>query len=147
MLFRSKVKTVRRQECVVCGWTEPRGSRAYFGSLVLGLYRENRLFFVGCAGSGFDERSQESVWKELQKLPKAKMPFARPADTKETPHWVKPSLVAEIKFAEWTSEGRMRAPVFLGLRADKSPEECVWEEAGETAPPAAQDSLDRKSVV
>ncbi len=123
-----KVKTTRLEDCVVCGWTDPQGSRQYFGALVLGLYRDGKLVFVGSAGSGFDSRTQKQVWEELEKLASARKTVEGPVDTKGKPHWVEPKLVAEIKFTEWTSEGRLRAPVFLRLRPDKSPEDCAWEE-------------------
>jgi bifunctional non-homologous end joining protein LigD len=124
-----KIKTELRQECVICGWKESDGAGRLIKSLALGVYEGKKLIFAGAAGSGFNERSERDVLAQLKELPKAKMPFKKVPEGEEKTHWVKPNLVAEIKFLEWTSERRMRAPVFLGLRADKDPEDCVVESA------------------
>ncbi len=128
-----KMKITRRQECVIGGYTDPRGSREHFGSIVLGLYDDKgRLLHVGQAGSGFTESTHEDMWRRLQKLKTDKNPFVTKVESTRRTHWVKPELVAEIKFSEWTHETngggvKMRAPVYQGLRADKSPRECVFE--------------------
>ncbi len=128
-----KVKIVRRQECVIGGYTDPRGARENFGSLVLGLYDEQgRLIHVGHAGSGFTGKSHEEMWKRLEKLKANKSSFVGKVESTRPMHWVKPELVAEIKFSEWTHEGesgtvKMRAPVFVGLRFDKKPKDCKFE--------------------
>jgi len=127
------MKITRQQECVIGGYTDPRGSREHFGSIVLGLYDEKeRLLHVGQAGSGFTEKTHEDMWRLLQKLKADKNPFANKVESTRRTHWVKPELVAEIKFSEWTHETdgggvKMRAPVYQGLRTDKSPRECVFE--------------------
>ncbi len=130
-----KIKIRHRLECVVGGFTEPEGSRAHFGSLVLGLYdKKERLIHVGQAGSGFDQKSLDEIWEILKKLQSKKNPFFGEVEALRKTFWVKPELVAEIEFAEWTggtSEGsgpKLRAPVFLGLRDDKDPKECLLEE-------------------
>jgi len=135
-----KIKIRHRIECVIGGYTEPEGSRAHFGSIVLGLYDEKqRLIHVGQAGSGFDQKSLTEVWKILKKLETKKNPFFGVVEALRKVSWVKPELVAEIEYAEWTggtNEGsgpKLRAPVFLGLRDDKDPKECVWDQSG--APP------------
>ncbi|HLJ28346.1 MAG TPA: non-homologous end-joining DNA ligase [Candidatus Angelobacter sp.] len=129
-----KIKITRRQECIICGYTEPRGSREYFGSIILGLYdKDGRLVHVGQAGTGFTRSSQSALWKKLEQFTSQENPFGRKIDTSGRPaHWVKPELVAEIKFAEWThpdeqGEIKMRAPVCEGLRFDKKARECVFE--------------------
>lgn len=128
-----KMKITRRQECVIAGYTDPRGSRENFGSLVLGLYNDQgRMVYVGNAGTGFNSATHKDMWKRLHELETDKNPFGVKIDSPRRPHWVKPELVAEIKFTEWTHEGesgaiKMRAPVFEGLRLDKSPRECVFE--------------------
>jgi bifunctional non-homologous end joining protein LigD len=138
-----KIKIRHRLECVIGGYTEPEGSRAHFGSLVLGLYdKQGRLIHVGQAGSGFDQKSLDAIWKILKKLETKKNPFFGEVEALRKVFWVKPELVAEIEFAEWTggvssgkSEGsgpKLRAPVFLGLRDDKDPKECLLEEASTT---------------
>jgi bifunctional non-homologous end joining protein LigD len=131
-----KIKIRHRIECVIGGYTEPEGSRAHFGSVVLGLYdKKGRLIHVGQAGSGFDQRSLDEISKVLKKLETKKNPFFGEVEALRKVGWVKPELVAEIEFAEWTvgtSEGsgpKLRAPVFLGLRDDKDPAECVLEES------------------
>jgi bifunctional non-homologous end joining protein LigD len=128
-----KIKIVRRQECVIGGYTDPRGSRENFGSLVLGLYDDQgRLVPVGQAGSGFTEQTHADMWKRLQPLETSRTPFFGKVESDRRVHYIKPELVAEIKFTEWTHEGqsgavKMRAPVFEGLRLDKKPSECKFE--------------------
>jgi bifunctional non-homologous end joining protein LigD len=130
-----KIKITQRQECVVGGYTDPEGSRDYFGSLVLGLYdKRGRLIHVGQVGSGFDQRGLKDVFAELQPLATDENPFYGEIGGLRKVHFVRPRLVAEIKFSEWTHETeeggpKLRAPVFLGLRADKDPKECTLEEA------------------
>jgi len=128
---RSRAWCKIKEECVIGGWTEPKGGRKYFGSLVLGLYDEHgKLRSVGQAGTGFTQKTEAEVFKVLKKLETDKNPFANKVDTSRGIHYVKPELVAQIKFTEWTHEGqkggvKMRAPVFLGLRMDKTAEECT----------------------
>jgi bifunctional non-homologous end joining protein LigD len=130
-----KIKITHRLEAVIGGYTEPEGSRAYFGSLVLGLYDEQgRLVHVGQAGSGFDQRSLGEIWKLLKKLETKQNPFYGEVEALRKVRWVKPQLVAEIEYAEWThgtsgsNAPKLRAPVFLGLRDDKDPKECTFAE-------------------
>ncbi len=132
-----KMKITQRQECVIGGYTDPKGSREHFGSIVLGLYDKGRLIHVGQAGSGFTDQTHAGVWKLLKPLETARSPFYGPVESNRKTHWVKPELVAEIKFSEWTHETadgglKMRAPVFQGLRSDKPPRECVLERARST---------------
>ncbi|NOT27252.1 MAG: DNA ligase D [Acidobacteria bacterium] len=114
-----KLKFVRHQTCVVGGWTEPRGSRPYFGALILGVYDERgALKPVGHSGSGFSDAELERVWKRLVPLATSTCPFETIPLTNERPHWVKPQLLAEVKFTEWTTDGQLRHPTYLGLRDD-----------------------------
>jgi len=128
-----KIKITQTVDCVIGGYTEPEGSRQYFGSLILGLYDDKtRLIHVGNAGTGFNQNSLKAMWEQLHKRETSRSPFYGKVDVRR-PHWVKPELVAEIKFTEWThetSEGgvKLRAPVFLRLRDDKKPEECTFSE-------------------
>ncbi len=128
-----KIKITQRQECVVGGYTDPEGSREYFGSLVLGLYDERgHLIHVGQAGTGFDQRALKEIYERLK--PRETNPFYGEIGGLKKVHFVRPELVAEIKFSEWTHETeeggmKLRAPVFLGLRFDKDPKECKLEEA------------------
>jgi bifunctional non-homologous end joining protein LigD len=127
-----KMKITQRQECVIGGYTDPRGTREHFGSIVLGLYdARGRLIHVGQAGSGFTEESHAAMWERLKKLQTNRSPFYGPVDSTRRVHYVRPELVAEIKFSEWTHETegggvKMRAPVFQGLRFDKQPRECIF---------------------
>jgi bifunctional non-homologous end joining protein LigD len=130
-----KIKIRHRLEAVIGGYTEPEGSRAHFGSIVLGLYdKQGRLIHVGQAGSGFDQKSLDEVWKPLKKRETRKNPFHGEVEALRRVYWVKPELVAEIEYAEWTggasagSGPKLRAPVFLGLRDDKNPQDCVLEQ-------------------
>jgi bifunctional non-homologous end joining protein LigD len=125
-----KLKITQTEECVIAGWTEPRGSREHFGSLVLGLYdKKGKLIPVGQAGTGFTRESEAALFKLLKKRETRQSPFADKVQSSRGIHFVKPELVAQIKFTEWTHEGqkggvKMRAPVFLGLREDKDASEC-----------------------
>jgi len=125
-----KIKITQTVDCVIGGYTDPEGSREYFGAIVLGLYdAEGRLVHVGQAGTGFDHNTLKEIWQLLAELETNRNPFHGPVEAAHA-HWVKPKLVAEIKFTEWThetSEGglKLRAPVFMGLRNDKNPKECT----------------------
>jgi bifunctional non-homologous end joining protein LigD len=128
-----KIKVTQTSDCVVGGYTDPEGSRQYFGSIVLGLYDEKgRLIHVGQAGTGFNQAMLKEIWQVLKELETNRSPFYGDVDAPHV-HWVKPERVAEIKFTEWTHETteggmKLRAPVFLGLRGDKDPKECTFAE-------------------
>ncbi len=130
-----KIKIRHRLEAVIGGYTEPEGSRMNFGSVVLGLYdKRGRLIHVGQAGSGFNQKSLAEIWKMLKKRETKQNPFYGEVEALRKVFWVKPELVAEIEYAEWTegashgSGPKLRAPVFLGLRDDKDPKECVLDQ-------------------
>jgi bifunctional non-homologous end joining protein LigD len=122
-----KVKTVQRSEVVIGGYTEPRGSRSHFGALVVGLYRGRDLQYVAHVGGGFNQRSLAEIYKSMQPLKTKESPFVDAPKTNEPVQWIKPRLVAEAKFSEWTADHRLRHPVFIGLREDKRPEDCRFE--------------------
>lgn len=135
-----KIKTAQRLECVIGGYTDPQGSRQNFGSIVLGLYDDrDQLIHAGHAGSGFTGATHAAMWKRLSALRTSHSPFHGKVESLRNVHWVRPELVAEIKFSEWTHQSedrlpKLRAPVFLGLRLDKRPEECRLQSAmAETA--------------
>jgi len=125
-----KLKIQREQEFVIGGWTEPRESRSYFGSLILGVYEGKKLVYAGHAGTGFNERELDKVSRLLRPLETRESPFVDPPAGNETPHWVKPKLVAQVRFTEWTADGILRHPVYLGLRDDKKASEVVREDGG-----------------
>jgi bifunctional non-homologous end joining protein LigD len=114
-----KLKLVRRQACVIGGWTDPRGSRPFFGALLLGVYDEGGgLQYIGHSGAGFTDEELGRVWKRLRAIETNTSPFATTPKTNERPHWVPPTLVAEVKFTEWTADNKLRHPTYLGLRDD-----------------------------
>jgi bifunctional non-homologous end joining protein LigD len=129
-----KLKLEQRQEFVVGGWTEPRRARQHFGAILLGYYdADGRLIYAGHTGTGFSSRGLGELSKRLRKLEQPKSPFTTTPKTNEPAHWVRPEVVVEIKFNEWTSGGHLRQPVFLGVRDDKSPTDIVREPQGKTA--------------
>jgi len=123
-----KLKIVHEQEFVVGGWTEPRHTRSYFGALLLGVYDHDRLVYAGHTGTGFNEKELARVASLLKPLETMECPFTPKPKTNERPHWAKPQLVAQIKFTEWTADGKLRHPVYLGLRDDKKPSDVAREE-------------------
>jgi bifunctional non-homologous end joining protein LigD len=130
-----KIKITQRQECVIGGYTPPEGSREYFGALVLGLYdSQGRLIHVGQVGTGFDRKGIKEMYERLQPLKTNLNPFFGETGKLRRFQYVRPELVAEVKFSEWTHETaeggvKLRAPVFMGLRFDKTAKECRLDEA------------------
>jgi bifunctional non-homologous end joining protein LigD len=124
-----KIKCARRQEFVVGGYTDPQGTRPLFGALHVGLYDGPRLVYVSKVGTGFDRVLLRAVWARLQPIRRRTSPFDAGAPAGRGHHWVEPRLVCEIRFAEWTREGGLRHPTFVGLRDDKRPEDCRREAA------------------
>jgi bifunctional non-homologous end joining protein LigD len=120
-----KIKVIRSQEFVICGWTEPAGSRQYFGALLLGIYDRSELIYAGHVGTGFDTRTLAALYQKLARIETKRPPFRSVPKVNAPVHWVKPRLVAEVNFGEWTREGVLRQPVYVGLRVDKRPEDCV----------------------
>ncbi len=123
-----KLKLLHEQEFVVAGWSEPRKSRTHFGALILGVYDGGELRYVGHVGTGFDSDELERVMARLKPLETKTSPFRQKVPKNETPHWVRPTLVAQVRFTEWTSDGILRQPVYLGLRDDKKPRQVTREE-------------------
>jgi bifunctional non-homologous end joining protein LigD len=127
-----KIKSILTQDCVVIGYTPGEGNREdYFGSLILATYREGKLRFVGHSGSGFGFDQLASLYEKLQKLTVKDCPVDSILYVNRTPSWVIPELVVEVKFNGWTQDKIMRAPIFLRLRDDKPPFECVIETSRE----------------
>jgi bifunctional non-homologous end joining protein LigD len=114
-----KIKTRRRQEAVIGGFTEPRRSRKDLGALILGVYEGADLVYIGHAGGGFDTAGLTDMRAKLQPLVQRACPFGTKPKTNAPVHWVEPQLVCEVAFQEWTKDGVMRMPIFLGLREDK----------------------------
>lgn len=122
-----KFKCVRDQEFVIGGWTEPKGSRAGFGALLIGYYDGDTLVYAGRVGTGFGEQLLRRLSGELARREVDHSPFGRNPVRERTAHWVRPELVAQIGFTEWTRDGMLRHPRFQGLRNDKSATEVVRE--------------------
>jgi bifunctional non-homologous end joining protein LigD len=135
-----KLKCVSEQEFVIGGYTPPQGSRRYFGAMLVGYYDNKKLMFAGKVGTGFTAKWLSVLYKKLQKEARDDCPFVDLPSKQNgqwiqdiTPsmmrkmHWVNPVFVCEIKFAEWTRDKKLRAPVFLGLREDKKPGEVIRE--------------------
>jgi bifunctional non-homologous end joining protein LigD len=144
-----KIKCQKRQEFVIGGYTDPQGSRGYFGALHLGLYDGDRLVYVSKVGTGFDEKTLKLLWDRLTPLARPTSPFAIGTPNGRGHHWVEPQLVAEVRFTEWTADGGLRHPAFLGLRDDKRAGECRREAplalGGPPAPePSPADSTRRR---
>ena len=130
-----KIKTHRRQEVVIGGFTKGRNSRQYFGALILGVYENNELVYIGHTGSGFNQKSLVDMYKKLEPLITDKCPFRKKPKTNMPAIWVKPELVAEVKFQEWTNENILRIPIFLGLREDKKARDVKREQSANIKSP------------
>jgi bifunctional non-homologous end joining protein LigD len=122
-----KIKTSKRQEVVIAGFTAPRRTRPFFGSLTLALRDGDQWRYIGHVGTGFTHEALKTLHGKLIKLKTTKSPFPKKTKDEAVTTWVNPQLVAEVKFTEWTSSGEMRHPVYLGLREDKRAEEVVLE--------------------
>jgi bifunctional non-homologous end joining protein LigD len=126
-----KAKCRLSQEVVIGGWTLPSDGRASIGALHVGFYEDDQLVYAGKVGSGFSERLLKDLLQRLEARKRQSCPFASvPAEMKRGAHWVEPDLVAQVEFTQWTDEGRMRQPVFLGLREDRDPRHVVRERPG-----------------
>ena len=122
-----KFKCVRRQELVVGGFTEPHGSRVGFGALLLGYHDEEGLVYAGKVGTGWDEASLRTLREQMNRLERKTSPFDAGDPPAEGVRWITPKLVVEIGFTEWTDDGRLRHPRYLGLRTDKEARDVVRE--------------------
>jgi DNA ligase D-like protein (predicted ligase) len=122
-----KLKCVWEQEFVVGGYTDPGGSRSDFGALLVGYYEQGNLRYAGKVGTGYSNATLHELGGRLRKLQMAEPSFVDARPVPRGTHWTRPELVAQIGFAEWTTDGRLRQPRFLGLRDDKSPAEVVRE--------------------
>lgn len=125
-----KFKAVHEQEVVIVGYTEPRRSRKYFGALALAVRDKTnkRWVYAGHVGTGFDHALLKSLYETMQPLRTGKKPFDQKVKDENATTWLRPKLVGEVKFAEWTNEGEMRHPAFLGLRTDKSALDVIREQ-------------------
>jgi bifunctional non-homologous end joining protein LigD len=120
-----KVKVRKESEFVLGGYTAPKGGRQHLGALLVGLYDGPKLRYVGKVGTGFNQETLELLSEKLERLKTTTSPFDPPPPLRDAT-WVRPKLVAQIVYAEWTADGKLRQPTFLGLRTDKDPSECTW---------------------
>jgi len=123
-----KIKVVNEQEFVIGGFTEPQGDRDYFGALVLGGHDGKKLKWVGNVGTGFDQKTLASLYNRMKPLVTDKCPFAERPKPDRGMTWVRPELIAQVKYANWTQDNRLRAPVYLGLRNDLDAREVTRAE-------------------
>lgn len=123
-----KVKCVNEQEVVIGGFTEPEGSRTGFGALMVGYYADGELRYAGKVGTGYDRRTLTGLRARLDGLERDAPPFAGTVRERGA-HWVRPELVAQVAFTEWTGDGKLRHPRYLGLRRDKDPKDVRRERA------------------
>lgn len=122
-----KFKCVNEQELVIGGYTSPGGARTHFGALLLGYYEHGKLHYAGKVGTGFNAEILADLGKKLEKLETKKNPFSNYDASTQGVHWVKPTLVCEVQFTEWTSDNKLRHPSYLGLRRDKDAREVKKE--------------------
>ena len=132
-----KLKIVQQQEFVIGGWTEPRQTRQHFGALLLGVHEpgSEKLTYVGHTGTGFDQKELERVSRLLKVRETRESPFSDKIKSNEPAHWVRPDLVAQVRFTEWTDDKKLRHPVYLGLRDDKRAVDVIKETSKSAAKP------------
>lgn len=140
-----KLKIQNSQEAVILGYSKPAGSRKYFGSLVLGMYSDGNLAYIGNCGTGFDEATLKMLHGRLSELETGHKPVKEKVNQERSVTWVRPELVCEVTFTEWTSDRILRHPVFKGLREDKQ-REAVTMETPDTQPDEREESFGRKKV-
>jgi DNA ligase D-like protein (predicted ligase) len=123
-----KFKCINRQEFVIGGYTDPQGERIGFGALLIGYYAGDDLIYAGKVGTGYDDTMLERLSDRLSRIERQTPSFDSDDLPSKHVHWVTPELVGEVKFTEWTQDGKLRHPSFLGLRRDKDPQDVVREE-------------------
>ncbi len=141
-----KIKHLRRQEAVIGGFTEPRGSRKALGALLLGVYEGNDFIYIGHTGGGIDDAELKSLRKMLEPFEQTSSPFKSKPIPNAPVHWVEPHYVCDVQFSEWTNDGSMRQPIFLGLRDDRPPK-TVRHEKAEQPETVFKTTLDEKKNI
>ncbi|MFN5459553.1 MAG: DNA ligase, partial [Bacteroidota bacterium] len=122
-----KIKNLYEQEAVIVGYTQPKGERLYFGSIILGIKEGKSWKYIGHCGTGFSFIMLENLFNKFQYIISDGSPFRIPLKLDSKIHWLKPKIVCQIKFNEWTEDGLMRQPTFIGLREDKKPKEVTLD--------------------
>ncbi|MGQ0715679.1 MAG: DNA ligase D [Gemmatimonadaceae bacterium] len=140
-----KLKVEHRQELVVGGWTEPRNTREYIGALLLGYLDGDRFVYAGHTGGGFTRQGLKDMYDRLEPIERKSSPFEKPPRTNQRAHWTRPEVVVEVKFTEWTADGKLRQPIFVGVREDKAAGEVGREP--ESVQDAGSGKLRRRGAV
>ena len=135
-----KLKTKKGQEAIICGFTAPKGSRNKFGSLVLVVYDEGDLIYIGQAGTGFTDNDLKDIYSKLKPLITNRPPFKKKIETNAPVTWVTPKFVCDVEFSEWTDEGLMRQPAFIGIREDKDIDDVIKENS-------VEENMDEKTTI
>lgn len=138
-----KIKHVMEEEAIICGFTAPKGTREKFGALLLGIYKDKKLTYVGHTGSGFDQKQLNDLHELLDPLEIKKCPFDVVPEPNGPVTWVKPKIICRVKYSEMTQDGMMRHAIYLGLRKDKTPKEVEPEEAVEEPAQVAVSNPDK----
>ncbi len=141
-----KFKFEQSQEAVIIGYSKPEGGRQYFGALALGIYDEDTLVYIGNCGTGFNEKGLKSIYDQLQALIIKEKPVDQEVHKERSFTWVKPELVCEVTYAEWTADRHLRHPVFKGLRADKEKTDVVAERASDLNEPKEKHDMETERV-
>ncbi len=141
-----KIKHHKSEEAIIAGFTAPRGGRKYFGALVLGIKKDGKLLYAGHTGSGFNEQSLKELFNKLEPIIQQESPFNERVKTNMPVTWVAPQYVCELKFTEWTRDGKMRHPIFLRLRDDKKPGDVESNQIEFIGMKAAKISIKKSSV-
>ncbi len=136
-----KLKIEFREEFVVGGYTEPRNTREHIGAILLGYFDKGRFIYVGHTGGGFTRKTLEEMYRLLKPLERKTSPFEETPRTNEKAHWVRPEVVVEVKFSEWTADRRLRQPIFIGVRDDKNAKDVGIE------PPSVQKKAIRSGAI
>jgi bifunctional non-homologous end joining protein LigD len=144
--FWLKLKIEFREEFVVGGYTDPRNAREHIGSLLLGYFDKNRFIYAGHSGGGFTREGLSDMHKRLKPLERKTSPFEEIPKTNEKAHWVKPEVVVEVKFSEWTADRRLRQPIFVGLRDDKDAKDVEIEAASVQRKPVREGAAARRTT-
>lgn len=141
-----KIKHHKSEEAIIVGFTAPRGKRKYFGALVLGIKKDGKLLYAGHTGSGFNEQSLKELYDKLVRIVQTDSPFSEKVKTNMPVTWVAPQYVCELKFTEWTRDGKMRHPIFLRLRQDKIPEVVDTKQKKSTGMKTAKKIIKKSSA-
>ncbi|MDB5258332.1 MAG: ligD, partial [Chitinophagaceae bacterium] len=141
-----KIRNHNITEAIICGFTAPSGARNHFGSLILGIYdNEGILQYAGHVGTGFSDQSLKELYQQMTKLKTTKSPFQAKVKVNDVVTWIKPVLICNIKYTEWTRDKQLRHPVFMGLRIDKKPSE-VKEETKQPMETKVKKTTTRKGI-